>query len=128
LGVRTIRTIRTISGKVQDQLFPGLCTNLCGKIRRAERKTIPAPKAQVFVVRRIGAHAEDYEAAPIAALGQRQGIRPFRAGGARGRSHESRCGRRKMSYPQIIEYYEGLQHPAQAFIDPELKLGAVARK
>ena len=31
-----------------------------------------------------------------------------------------------MSYPQIIEYYEALQHPAQAFIDPELKLGAVA--
>ncbi|HEY3641200.1 MAG TPA: hypothetical protein VGL31_08895 [Xanthobacteraceae bacterium] len=31
-----------------------------------------------------------------------------------------------MSYPQIIEYHEAVQHPAQAFIDPELKQGAVA--
>lgn len=31
-----------------------------------------------------------------------------------------------MSYPQITEYHEAVQHPAQAFIDPELKQGAVA--
>ncbi len=31
-----------------------------------------------------------------------------------------------MSYPQITEYLEAVQHPAQAFIDPDLKQGAVA--
>src|SRR5499433_3312943 len=31
-----------------------------------------------------------------------------------------------MAYPQITEYLEAVQHPAQAFIDPELKLGSVA--
>jgi hypothetical protein len=31
-----------------------------------------------------------------------------------------------MSYPQIVEYHEAVQHPSQAFLDPELKLGAVA--
>src|ERR1700704_893194 len=31
-----------------------------------------------------------------------------------------------MSYPQITEYHEAVQHPAQAFIDPDLKQGAVA--
>jgi hypothetical protein len=31
-----------------------------------------------------------------------------------------------MSYPQIVEYHEAVQHPALAFIDPELKQGAVA--
>jgi len=31
-----------------------------------------------------------------------------------------------MAYPQIVEYHEAVQHPAQAFIDPELKQGAVA--
>jgi hypothetical protein len=31
-----------------------------------------------------------------------------------------------MSYPQITDYQEAVQHPAQAFIDPDLKLGAVA--
>src|SRR5262249_13615416 len=31
-----------------------------------------------------------------------------------------------MGYPQITEYQEAVQHPAQAFLDPELKQGAVA--
>ena len=31
-----------------------------------------------------------------------------------------------MAYPQIVEYHEAVQHPSQAFIDPELKQGAVA--
>jgi hypothetical protein len=31
-----------------------------------------------------------------------------------------------MAYPQITEYLEAVQHPAQAFIDPDLKQGAVA--
>ena len=31
-----------------------------------------------------------------------------------------------MPYPQIVEYHEAVQHPAQAFTDPELKQGAVA--
>jgi hypothetical protein len=31
-----------------------------------------------------------------------------------------------MPYPQIVEYQEAVQHPSQAFIDPELKQGAVA--
>jgi hypothetical protein len=31
-----------------------------------------------------------------------------------------------MAYPQITEYHEAVQHPAQAFIDPDLKQGAVA--
>src|SRR6266699_813787 len=31
-----------------------------------------------------------------------------------------------MPYPQIVEYHEAVQHPSQAFIDPELKQGAVA--
>jgi hypothetical protein len=31
-----------------------------------------------------------------------------------------------MPYPQITEYHEAVQHPAQAFIDPDLKQGAVA--
>lgn len=31
-----------------------------------------------------------------------------------------------MRYPQITEYHEAVQHPAQAFIDPDLKQGAVA--
>ncbi len=31
-----------------------------------------------------------------------------------------------MSYPQITEYHEAVQHPAQAFIDPDLKQGTVA--
>src|SRR6266581_3690729 len=31
-----------------------------------------------------------------------------------------------MSYPQITDYHEAIQHPAQAFIDPDLKQGAVA--
>jgi hypothetical protein len=31
-----------------------------------------------------------------------------------------------MSYPQITEYQEAVQHPAQAFIEPDLKQGAVA--
>jgi hypothetical protein len=31
-----------------------------------------------------------------------------------------------MAYPQITEYQEAIQHPAHAFIDPDLKQGAVA--
>jgi len=31
-----------------------------------------------------------------------------------------------MAYPQIVEYHEAVQHPSQAFLDPELKQGAVA--
>ena len=31
-----------------------------------------------------------------------------------------------MAYPQITEYLEAVQHPAQAFVDPELKQGSVA--
>src|SRR5258708_2741450 len=31
-----------------------------------------------------------------------------------------------MPYPQIVEYHEAVQHPSQAFIDPELKQGTVA--
>lgn len=31
-----------------------------------------------------------------------------------------------MAYPQITEYHEAVQHPAQAFLDPELRQGAVA--
>src|SRR5918996_4197660 len=31
-----------------------------------------------------------------------------------------------MVYPQITEYHEAVQHPAQAFTDAELKQGAVA--
>src|SRR5215471_780656 len=31
-----------------------------------------------------------------------------------------------MAYPQITEYHEAVQHPLQAFIDPELKQGTVA--
>src|SRR5205809_4240769 len=31
-----------------------------------------------------------------------------------------------MSYPQITDYQEAVQNPAQAFIDPDLKQGAVA--
>jgi hypothetical protein len=31
-----------------------------------------------------------------------------------------------MAYPQITEYLEAVQHPAQAFIDPDLKQGTVA--
>jgi hypothetical protein len=31
-----------------------------------------------------------------------------------------------MAYPQITEYHEAVQHPAQAFTDDELKQGAVA--
>jgi hypothetical protein len=31
-----------------------------------------------------------------------------------------------MSYPQITDYHEAIQHPAQAFIDPDLRQGAVA--
>lgn len=31
-----------------------------------------------------------------------------------------------MSYPQITEYHEAIQHPAQAFVDPDLKQGSVA--
>lgn len=31
-----------------------------------------------------------------------------------------------MPYPQIVEYHEAVQHPSQAFIDPELKQGSVA--
>src|SRR5258707_3901969 len=30
-----------------------------------------------------------------------------------------------MPYPQIVEYHEAVQHPSQAFVDPELKQGAV---
>lgn len=29
------------------------------------------------------------------------------------------------SYPQIVEYNEVIQHPATAFVDPELKQGRV---
>src|SRR3979490_2752633 len=31
-----------------------------------------------------------------------------------------------MSYPQITDYQEAVQHPAQAFIDPDLQQGAGA--
>ena len=31
-----------------------------------------------------------------------------------------------MPYPQITDYQEAVQHPQLAFVDPELKLGAVA--
>jgi hypothetical protein len=31
-----------------------------------------------------------------------------------------------MAYPQITDYHEAIQHPAQAFIDPDLRQGAVA--
>jgi hypothetical protein len=31
-----------------------------------------------------------------------------------------------MAYPQIVEYHEAVQHPSQAFVDPELKQGSVA--
>ena len=31
-----------------------------------------------------------------------------------------------MSYPQITEYQEAVQHPVQAFTDPELRQGTVA--
>jgi hypothetical protein len=31
-----------------------------------------------------------------------------------------------MPYPQIVEYHEAVQHPSQAFVDPELKQGLVA--
>src|ERR1700736_582029 len=31
-----------------------------------------------------------------------------------------------MPYPQITEYQEAVQHPALAFVDPELKQGTVA--
>jgi hypothetical protein len=31
-----------------------------------------------------------------------------------------------MAYPQITDYQEAIQHPAHAFIDPDLKQGAVA--
>ena len=31
-----------------------------------------------------------------------------------------------MSYPQITEYHEAVQHPRQAFVDPDLKQGTVA--
>src|SRR5215471_7986790 len=31
-----------------------------------------------------------------------------------------------MSYPQITEYHEAIQHPAHAFVDPDLKQGSVA--
>src|SRR5258708_16421702 len=31
-----------------------------------------------------------------------------------------------MPYPQIVEYHEAVQHPSQAFTDPELKQGTVA--
>src|SRR5436309_9289377 len=31
-----------------------------------------------------------------------------------------------MSYPQITEYHEAVQHPGNSFIDPDLKQGAVA--
>jgi hypothetical protein len=31
-----------------------------------------------------------------------------------------------MAYPQITDYLEAVQHPAQAFVDPELKQGSVA--
>src|SRR5215831_1405797 len=31
-----------------------------------------------------------------------------------------------MAYPQITEYQEAVQHPLQAFVDPELKQGTVA--
>ena len=31
-----------------------------------------------------------------------------------------------MAYPQITEYHEAVQNPAQSFIDPDLKQGAVA--
>jgi hypothetical protein len=31
-----------------------------------------------------------------------------------------------MPYPQIVEYHEAVQHPSQAFVDPELKQGTVA--
>src|SRR6266508_3268310 len=34
-------------------------------------------------------------------------------------------GRLPMSYPQIVEYNEAVQHPAQAFLDSELQKGAV---
>ena len=30
-----------------------------------------------------------------------------------------------MAYPQIVEYNEAVQHPTNAFIDPELRLGSV---
>jgi predicted Ser/Thr protein kinase len=30
-----------------------------------------------------------------------------------------------MAYPQIVEYNEAVQHPAQAFVDPELKQGSI---
>jgi hypothetical protein len=30
-----------------------------------------------------------------------------------------------MPYPQIVEYNEAVQHPAQAFVDSELKRGSV---
>jgi hypothetical protein len=30
-----------------------------------------------------------------------------------------------MPYPQIVEYNEAIQHPAQAFVDPELRQGSV---
>src|SRR3979490_3449475 len=32
-----------------------------------------------------------------------------------------------MSYPQITDYQEAVQHPAQAFIDPDLQQGAGAQ-
>src|SRR5882762_3333574 len=37
----------------------------------------------------------------------------------------SSLGGSPVSYPQIVEYNEAVQHPAQAFVDAELKQGTV---
>src|ERR1700730_14976865 len=31
-----------------------------------------------------------------------------------------------MAYPQMVEYNEAVQHPAQSFVDPELRRGSVS--
>jgi hypothetical protein len=57
----------------------GLAEIVESDIRTVDRHPLasvrkPRAGAQVFVMRRICAHAEDYGAAPIAALGQRQRV------------------------------------------------------
>ena len=64
LGVRTIRTIRTISGKVLDQLFPRLCPNLGTEI------------APPFVVLGMVANCSISELELPGDLGDRQNIGP----------------------------------------------------
>ena len=78
----------------------------------------------------------DRDPSPISVAAQAanaQRIRPLRQGGARGGPHEARRHHADrivvggpMPYPQITEYHEAVQHPALAFVDPELKQGAVA--